>query len=167
MERIVCYFRSAEVKVPDVRWMPRQQEAMLRSAETEVGDDLIVQYIRALRDKFGVSINDPVFQQARTGQYRPRQHRRRPTRQLLALTWPGTMTTMFNLPGIGEIEPSLGLVQQDLRCGHASGRLDPPGGGSRDAGFRVPQTGGRTPIQFSVRVGGRRCSPRPIFHYRV
>ncbi|MDA7946637.1 MAG: SurA N-terminal domain-containing protein [Hyphomicrobiaceae bacterium] len=61
-------FQVAEVKVPKAP-DAKAQEALLKSAETEVGDDLIVQYIRALRDKFGVSINDAVFQQARSGQY--------------------------------------------------------------------------------------------------
>ncbi|MEM8744372.1 MAG: SurA N-terminal domain-containing protein [Pseudomonadota bacterium] len=59
-------FQVGEVKVPDAP-DAKAQEALLRSAETEVGDDLIVQYIRALRDKFGVNINDEVFQQARSG----------------------------------------------------------------------------------------------------
>ncbi len=60
-------FQVAEVKVPDALDASAQQ-AMLRSAEIEVGDDLRVQYIRELQDEFGVSINDEIFQQARSGQ---------------------------------------------------------------------------------------------------
>ena len=60
-------FQVAEVKVPNAL-DPKEEEALLRSAEAEVGDDLRVQYIRELQDEFGVSVNDEIFQQARTGQ---------------------------------------------------------------------------------------------------
>jgi len=61
-------FQVGEIKVPTAP-DAKAQENLRKSAETEVGDDLIVQYIRALRDNFGVSINDAVFEQARAGQY--------------------------------------------------------------------------------------------------
>lgn len=61
-------FQVSELKVPDAP-DAKAQETLLKSAETEIGDDLTIQYIRALRENFGVSINDAVFQEARTGQY--------------------------------------------------------------------------------------------------
>ncbi len=46
---------------------PKAQEELLKSVIPEIGDDLVVQYVRALREDFGVNINQTVFQEATSG----------------------------------------------------------------------------------------------------
>lgn len=48
----------------------KTKEALVKSLSPDIGDDLIVQYVRALRDEYGVNINQTVFQDATAGRGR-------------------------------------------------------------------------------------------------
>ncbi len=59
-------FQVTESNIPKALDSKGQDE-LLKSVIPEIGDDLVVQYIRALREGFGVNINQTVFQEATSG----------------------------------------------------------------------------------------------------
>ncbi len=53
----------------------KTKKQLVQALAPQVADDLIVQYIRGLRDEFGVNINQTVFDDATTGRYSSGQRR--------------------------------------------------------------------------------------------
>ena len=59
-------FQVTESNIPKALDSKGQDE-LLKSVIPEIGDDLVMQYVRALREDFGVNINQTVFQEATSG----------------------------------------------------------------------------------------------------
>lgn len=59
-------FKIDKVELPGSLDAKTRKE-LAKSIESQIGDDLTVQYIRALREAFGVNINQAVFEEAVTG----------------------------------------------------------------------------------------------------
>ena len=70
-------FMVSETAVPRTADAKEKKE-LEQMLVPQVADDLIVQYVRALRKDFGVNINQSVFDDATTGRFASRQRRGNP-----------------------------------------------------------------------------------------